>query len=150
MTFRFEALIACGFDDPEQDGTMIAGIAESDDEEDFSLTFMCNFDEPDEQDVRLGFDSHCVVTPDQNTAYGCVRQVELDADVLRITLDPESVDALGLEAPIVEAVLRAPAPEVARMLEVLARILTYGRPDARPLVISLSETSSGPFLGRPR
>ncbi|MEU4091591.1 Imm10 family immunity protein [Streptomyces sp. NPDC026673] len=136
MAFRFEAHIAFGFDDPEQDGTIIAGIAESDDEEDFSLLFMCRFDEPDEQDVRLGFDSHCVVTPDQNTAYGCVRQVERDGDVLRITLDPESLDALGLEAPTVEAVLRAPAPDVARMLEILARILTYGRPDARASVIS--------------
>ncbi|MEU6344432.1 Imm10 family immunity protein [Streptomyces sp. NPDC046977] len=137
MTFRFEARIVCGLDDPEQDGTLIAGLAESDEEEDFSLTFMCRFDEPDEQDVRLGFDSHCVVTPDQNTAYGCVRRAELDGDVLRITLDPESVDALALDGPIVEAVLRAPAADVARMLGVLARVLAYGRPDARPPVVSL-------------
>ncbi|MGI5250087.1 Imm10 family immunity protein [Actinacidiphila glaucinigra] len=137
MTFRFEAHIACGFDDPQQDDCVLAGVAESNDGEDFSLIFMCGFGEPDAQEVRLGFDTHCLVTPDQGTAYGCIRQVELDGDVLRVTLDPESLDALGLDEPVVEAVLRAPAADVSRMREVLARILAYGRPDARPLVVSL-------------
>lgn len=54
-----------------------------------------------------------------------------------MTLDPSSLDALGLADPVVEAVLRAPAAEVARMREVLPRVLAYGRPDARPRVIGL-------------
>ncbi|WP_460064320.1 hypothetical protein [Streptomyces sp. YKOK-I1] len=57
-------------------------------------------------------DTHCLVTPDQGTAYGCVREVELDGEVLRVTLEPSS-------------------------LEVLPRILAYGRPDARPRLIKL-------------
>jgi hypothetical protein len=116
---------------------MLAALAESDDEEAFSMMFMCAFGEPSAQDVAHGFDTHCVVTPDQSTAYGCVRAVELDGDVLRVTLDPASLAALELTDPVVEAVLRAPEVDTARMREVLARVLTYGRPDARPVMTSL-------------
>lgn len=112
---------------------MMAGVAESDDEEAFSLLFMCSFDEPDAQDRCLGVDTHCVVTPDQNAAYGCIH--ELDGDVRRVALDPSSLDALGLADPVVEALLRAPAADVARLREVLPRVVTYGRPDARPRLI---------------
>ncbi|MEU1960043.1 Imm10 family immunity protein [Nocardia sp. NPDC019304] len=136
MAYRFTALVACELDDPDVDDCMMAGVAESNDEEGFSLLFMCDFDDPDEQDVSLGMDTHCLVTPDQGTAYGCVREVELTGDVLRVTLDPESLDDLGLTDPVVEALLHAPAADVARMREVLPRILAYGRPDTRPRLIT--------------
>lgn len=113
----------------------MAGVAESDDEDGFSLMFMCDLDEPDAQDVSLGMDTHCLVTPDQGTAYGCVTEVHLDDAVLRVTLDPGSLDDLGLTDPVVEALLRAPAEDLARMREVLPRILQYGRPEARPRLI---------------
>ncbi|MGW1612468.1 Imm10 family immunity protein [Streptomyces sp. NPDC002285] len=116
---------------------MLAALAEADDEEAFSMMFMCAFGEPSAQDVAHGFDTHCVVTPDQSTAYGCVRAVELDEDVLRVTLDPASLDALELTDPVVEAVLHVPEADTARMLGVLARILAYGRLDARPVVTIL-------------
>jgi hypothetical protein len=136
MTYRFTARVACGLDDPDEDDCMMAGVAESNDEEGFSLLFMCDFDEPDSQEVSLGMDTHCLVTPDQGTAYGCVREVELSDDLLRVTLDPEALDDLGLRDPVVEALLLAPAADVARMREVLPRILAYGRLDARPSVIT--------------
>lgn len=136
MVYRFTALVACGLDDPDVDDCMTAGVAESNDEKGFSLLFMCDFDEPDEQDVSLGMDTYCLVTPDQGTAYGCVRDVELTDDVLRVTLDSESLDNLGLTDPVVEALLRAPAADVARLREVLPRILAYGRPDTRPRLIT--------------
>ncbi|MFJ8825607.1 Imm10 family immunity protein [Streptomyces sp. NPDC102467] len=135
MTYRFTALMACGLDDPDMDDCLMAGVAESDDEDGFSLMFMCDFEEPDTQEVSLGMDTHCLVTPDQGTAYGCVREVQLDNDVLRVTLDPESLDDLGLTDPVVEALLRAPAEDLARMREVLPRILQYGRLEARPRLI---------------
>ncbi|MEU6424065.1 Imm10 family immunity protein [Streptomyces spiralis] len=135
MTYRFTALMACGLDDPDMDDCLMAGVAESDNADGFSLMFMCDFEEPDAQEVSLGMDTHCLVTPDQGTAYGCVREVQLDNDVLRVTLDPESLDDLGLTDPVVEALLRAPAEDLARMREVLPRILRYGRPEARPRLI---------------
>lgn len=138
MTYRFTARVACGLDDPNEDDCMMAGVAESNDEDAFSLLFMCDFDEPGAQEVSLGMDTHCIVTPDQGTAYGCVREVELSGDVLRVTLDPASLDDLDLIDPVIEAaLLRAPATDVARMREVLPRILAYGRPDARPSLITM-------------
>ncbi|MFG3047201.1 Imm10 family immunity protein [Streptomyces sp. NPDC048241] len=136
MTYRFTAQLACGLDNPGEDDCMMAGVAESDDGDGFSLMFMCDFDEPDEQEVSLGMDTHCLVTPDQGTAYGCVREVELIGDVLRVTLDPAALDDLGLADPIAEALLRAPAADVTRMRVVLPRILAYGRPDAHPRLIT--------------
>ncbi|MDQ0985527.1 Imm10 family immunity protein [Streptomyces sp. V2I9] len=111
---------------------MLAGVAESDDDEGFSLHFMCDRAEPGPQEVSLGMDAYCLVTPDRNAAYGCVRAVEFEGDLLRVTLDPASVDGLGLEDDVVEVALRAPADDVARLREVLPRILEYGRPDVRP------------------
>ncbi|MCX5008904.1 Imm10 family immunity protein [Streptomyces sp. NBC_00638] len=137
MTYRFTAKIACGFDDPDQDDCLMAGLAESNDEGAFSLMFMCDFDEPDSQEVSLGMDTHCLVTPDQGTAYGCVRAVELDGDVLRVTMAPSSLGGLGLTDPVVEALLSAPAADLERMRDVLRRILAYGRPDARPRRVEL-------------
>ncbi|MYT70032.1 MULTISPECIES: Imm10 family immunity protein [unclassified Streptomyces] len=136
MTYRFTALLAFGVDDPEVDDCPMAGVAESGDEDGFSLFFMCDFGEPDAQEVSLGMDTHCLVTPDQGTAYGCVQEVWLSDGLLRVTLDPGALGDLGLTDPVVEAVLRAPAEDLARLRDVLPRILRYGRPEARPRMIS--------------
>ncbi|MFI8509944.1 Imm10 family immunity protein [Streptomyces sp. NPDC085460] len=136
MTYRFVANIAYGWHDELPPGAYCpsAGVIESEDEESFALEFQCSVEEPDEQEVRLGLDSYCVVTPDQNTAHGCVRTVELSGDLLRVTFDPARLDDLGLDDPVVEAVLNAPPEDVARMCEALVRILAYGRSDALPTV----------------
>ncbi|GIH94227.1 hypothetical protein ACFFMN_06185 [Planobispora siamensis] len=44
--------------------------------------FRCALDEPDEQDVALGWDTHCAVTADQGTAHGAVNEVALHGNVL--------------------------------------------------------------------
>ncbi|MFI1438149.1 Imm10 family immunity protein [Streptomyces fructofermentans] len=138
MTYRFTADIAYGWHEPGPDiYALTAGVAESDDEESFALEFQCSFEEPDAQNIRNGCDSYCVVTPDQGTAYGCLRTVELEGDILRVTLDPDSLEALFLGDPVVEAVLHAPAGDIAQMREALTRILTYGRPDVLPIVIGV-------------
>ncbi|MFF5504085.1 Imm10 family immunity protein [Streptomyces roseolus] len=136
MSYRFVATIAYGWHEEIPPGAYVpaAGVIESEDEESFALEFQGGIEEPDEQDVRLGMDSYCVVTPDQNTAYGCLRAVELEGDLLRVTFDPARLDDLGLEDPVVEVVLDAPAEDVVRMREALQRILAYGRPDALPVV----------------
>ncbi|MEU3664340.1 Imm10 family immunity protein [Streptomyces sp. NPDC032940] len=137
MTYRFTANIAYGWHEPGPDVYSLgAGVAESDGGG-FALEFQAFFDEPDAQNIRNGTDSYCVVTPDQCTAYGCVRTVELEGDILRITFDPDCLEALFLDDPVVEAVLQAPAADVARMREALTRILAYGRPDALPIVVGV-------------
>ncbi|MFJ7335998.1 Imm10 family immunity protein [Streptomyces sp. NPDC101116] len=138
MTYRFTAKIAYGCHEPGPDiYALTAGVAESEGGEGFALDFQCSFKEPDAQNIRNGCDSYCVVTPDQGTAYGCVRTVELEGDILRVTFDPDSLEALFLDDPVVEAVLHVPAADVAHMKEALTRILAYGRPDALPIVIGV-------------
>lgn len=129
MTYRFVAREAGAEIDP--DGDFIeAGISDRDG---FVMLFQCGGEEPDEQDVALGMDTHCLVTAGQGTAYGCVRAVELTDEVFRVSLDPDSLPALGLSDCEIEAVIEAPAADIAQFREVLARVLAYGRADARPL-----------------
>jgi hypothetical protein len=138
VTYRFTANIAYGWHEPGPDlYSAAAGLAESDDAESFVLEFQSFFEEPDAQNIRNGTDSYCVITPDQGTAYGCVRTVELDGDILRVTFNPDSLQALWLDDPVVEVFLRAPAADIARMREALTRILAYGRPDALPIVVGV-------------
>jgi hypothetical protein len=61
-----------------------------------------------------------------------VRSVVLDGNVLRVSLDPSSLPALGLADAEIEAVLEAPAEDVAAFRAVLPEVLAYGREDARP------------------
>ncbi len=49
-------------------------------------------EEPDEQDIHLGQDTHCLVTQGQGTAYGCVREAVLSGNTLRIFLDPDALE----------------------------------------------------------
>ncbi|MFF7447426.1 MULTISPECIES: Imm10 family immunity protein [unclassified Streptomyces] len=137
MTYRFVARVAGAEIDLDYDCFIEAGVAESEDGSGFFMMFQCSADEPDEQDVSLGLDTHCVVTPDQGTAYGCVRSAELTGNVLRISLAPEALPALDLADPEIEAVLEAPAEDIARFREVLPRVLAYGREDARPAHVAI-------------
>ncbi|MEU2233499.1 Imm10 family immunity protein [Streptomyces vietnamensis] len=131
MTFRFTARVASTEIDPEGYFTE-AGLAEDKDGSGFILMFMAGEAEPDEQEVALGMDTHCLVTAGQGTAYGCVREAVLEGNVLRIVLDPESLESLRLDDGEIEAVIKAPAEDVARFREVLTQVLTYGRADAVP------------------
>ncbi|MFI8324197.1 Imm10 family immunity protein [Streptomyces sp. NPDC085529] len=138
MTYRFVANVVYGWHQDLPPGIHVptAGVAESEDEESFALEFQGGVEEPDEQAVRLGLDSYCVLTPVQNTAYGCVHTVELEGNLLRVTFDPAVLDDLELDDPVVEAVLRAPAEDIARLKDALRHILAYGRAAALPIVIA--------------
>lgn len=51
MAYRFTAEVACGLDDEDVDDCVMAGVAESEDGDAFSLTFMCDFADPDDQEI---------------------------------------------------------------------------------------------------
>ncbi|MEU6949516.1 Imm10 family immunity protein [Streptomyces sp. NPDC046316] len=131
MTYRFTARVATTEIDPDGYFTE-AALAEGEDGSGFIMMFMAGEEEPDDQEVALGMDTHCLVTADQGTAYGCVREAVLEGDVLRISLDPEALESLRLDDAEIEAVLEAPAEDVARFREILAQVLAYGRADAVP------------------
>lgn len=118
------------------DGEMQAGVAEED--EGFFLLFTSPIGEPSAQDILLGLDTYCVMTPDQSTAYGCVREVALTGSLLTVSLDPGCLDDLELEDAKIEAVLDVPAESIDEMRKVLAKVLAFGRQEARPRLTGLS------------
>ncbi|MFI5828511.1 hypothetical protein ACIA6C_14810 [Streptomyces sp. NPDC051578] len=60
----------------------------TEEEEGFFLLFTSAIGEPSAQDTSLGLDTYCVMTSDQCTAYGCVREVALKGTLLTGSLDP--------------------------------------------------------------
>ncbi|MGW1215704.1 Imm10 family immunity protein [Streptomyces sp. NPDC002499] len=122
--------------DPDND-VMTAGVAEDGDGEGFILLFMSNISEPSRQTVSLGLDTHCLVTQDQGTAYGCVREIALSNRLLAVSLVSASLDDLGLDDAEIEAELDVPDEDIERMREVLAQVLAFGRIDARPRRVDL-------------
>jgi thiamine biosynthesis lipoprotein ApbE len=136
MTFRFTARVAGVEIDPDGYFTE-AGLSETEDGSGFILSFMSGEEDPDDQEVALGMDTHCLVTPGQGTAYGCVREAVMEGNVLRVVLDPEALESLRLEDSEIEAVIEAPAQDVARFRETLAQVLAYGRTDALPTRVAV-------------
>lgn len=131
MTYRFIARVATTEIDPDGYFTE-AALAEDESGGGFILMFMAGEEEPDDQEVALGMDTHCLVTAGQGTAYGCVREAVLSDNILRVSLDPGSLDNLRLNDHEIEAVIETSAEDLAAFREVLAQVLAYGRADARP------------------
>ena len=125
MPIRFVARVLRSEEQPENDCALV-GIGE-DIADGFGLVFQCGLAEPDEQDVALGMDSHCLVTTDGGTAYGCVTEISLDGDLLRIVLDPASLADLEVEDAVIEVTLALGDGEVAALRAGLRRVLGYGR-----------------------
>ncbi|NEC85666.1 Imm10 family immunity protein [Streptomyces sp. SID12501] len=136
MTLRFTARAVAAEVDLDND-VMRAGVAEDEAGEGFFLLFMSNIGEPSRQNMSLGLDSHCVVTQSHGTAYGCVRAVTLSGGRLTVSLDPASLDELGLDDPEIEAELDVPDEDIERMRAVLAQVLAFGRADSRPRYVGL-------------
>ncbi|MET9624657.1 Imm10 family immunity protein [Streptomyces sp. NPDC006464] len=134
MTHRFTARAVAA--EVDVDGEMQAGVAEED--EGFFLLFTSATGEPSVQDISLGLDTYCVTTPDQCTAYGCVREVALTGSLLTVSLDPGCLDDLELEDAKIEALLDVPAESIDEMREVPAKVLTSGREEARPRLTGFS------------
>ncbi|MFD3683039.1 Imm10 family immunity protein [Streptomyces sp. NPDC059985] len=134
MTYRFMARAVAA--EVDVDGEMQVGVAEEG--EGFFLLFTSAIGEPSVQDISLGLDTYCVMTPDECTAYGCVREVALTGSLLTVSLDPGCLDDLELEDAKIEAVLDLPAESIDEMREVLAKVLTFGREEARPRLTGFS------------
>jgi len=132
MMIRFTAQ-AAGADEYPEDEVLSAGVSETPAGEGVILIFQCCTCEPDDQDIALGMDTYCVVTENQGTAYGAVRELTLRNNVLRVAFDPDDLEALGLAEPEVEVTLDVDEESI----EQLRQILSYGRADARPHVLDL-------------
>ncbi|MFJ3102462.1 hypothetical protein [Streptomyces sp. NPDC086835] len=126
MAYRFTTRVVAAEADPDND-VVRAGVSEDEEGEGFFLLFTSNIGEPSRQNVSLGLDSHCLVTQDRGTACGCVREVALSDGLLTVSLDPASLDDLGLDDAEIEAELAAPDEDIERMREVLAHVPVGGK-----------------------
>ncbi|HEX3782317.1 MAG TPA: Imm10 family immunity protein [Pseudonocardiaceae bacterium] len=124
-------------DEVAEYGCVSASIAEHADGSGFALIFQCGIDEPDEQDVALGMDSYCLITADQGTDYGGVIEATLRERVLRLVLAPDALAPLEVSDTEIEATLEAGDEVIEEFRAGLRRILTYGRPGARPQILRL-------------
>ncbi|MGC9671581.1 Imm10 family immunity protein [Planosporangium sp. 12N6] len=133
MTMRFTARVA-GVDDSD---CLVAGVAEHEDSTGRSLIFQAAQEPPDDQEIRLGMDTYCLVTESQGTAYGCVEEIVIDRDQLRIVLRKDALADLDLNDDVVEVELAADPEATQTFRDMLREILAYGRDNARPTVVRL-------------
>jgi hypothetical protein len=129
----FTAHVA-GVDDSE---CLVAGVAERGDGTGRELIFQASLDQPDEDDADLGMDTYCLVTEQQATAYGCVRELTIDGDRLRVVLSDDALVELGAADSVIEVRLAIDTSSRDLLRAMLGRILSYGREAARPQVLKL-------------
>ncbi|GAA4946235.1 Imm10 family immunity protein [Actinoplanes utahensis] len=133
MPIEFVAHVT-GVDDED---CLVAGIAERADGTGRALIFQAGQEPPDDQDVRLGLDTYCLVTENHGTAYGCVRELTIDGDRLHLEVSADALDDLGLTDTAIRVRLAVPPASIEVLRDHLGRILIYGRADARPAVLRL-------------
>lgn len=91
MTYRFTTRVARTEIDP--DGYFAeAALAEGEDGSGFNFMFMAGEEEPDDQEVTLGVDTHCRA---RDRIWLCAGSC-LTGNVLRASLDPEALEDLRL------------------------------------------------------
>jgi len=127
----FVARVA-GVDDED---CLVAAVAEREDGTGRTLVFQAGLEPPDEQEVRLGMDTYCLVTENHATAYGCVRELVIDGDHMHVVISAGALADLGLNEAVIRVELAVEAQSVELVRDYLERILTYGRRDARPEVL---------------
>ncbi|MEU0562322.1 Imm10 family immunity protein [Dactylosporangium sp. NPDC006015] len=133
MPIEFVASLA-GVDEED---CLVAAVGERDDGTGRALIFQAGDEPPGAQDVQLGMDTYCLSTECQGAAYGCIRELSIDGDRMRVVVSEDALADLGLEDAEIIVKLAADPQTLATFREYLARILTYGRLDARPAVLRL-------------
>ena len=122
------------------DEVVEAGLAEHADGSGWALLFQRTDHEPDEQDIRLGMDSYCLTTGGGLTVYGGLRRAELDGRLLRLTLSVEAADILRL-AEVVTVRLEVEAALRQVFVEMLPRVVLWGRSEERPDLVGFGDVS---------
>lgn len=108
MLTEFVAHVA-GVDD---EYCLVAAVAERNDGTGRSLMFQAGHEPPDEQEVGLGMDTYCLVTENQGTAYGCVRELAIDGDRMHVILAEDALAGLGLDDAAIRVQLAVEAQSI--------------------------------------
>lgn len=117
------------FVEDEDDEVLEAGFAETEDGTGFVLLIQRSLYEPEEQEVRLGMDTYCLVSGGQSIYGGLRRAVRFDQR-LDLTLSSEAAELL--ELPVDLQVRLDGEAAAAEVLDALPRIVMWGREEERP------------------
>ncbi|QLQ37220.1 Imm10 family immunity protein [Micromonospora robiginosa] len=123
----------------DDDGVYVIAVGETGDPESWQLALMeCDEEAAeDPQEIALGCDTYClVVDPGQATHYGGVLECEVAGTRLRLSLTSEAAAALALPADVSFG-LSLTADQVALLKRGLARVLSSGRTNARPVLLQI-------------
>jgi hypothetical protein len=92
---------AAAFANDDENACMVAGFSEFADGSGIALLFQVSAHEPDEQELRLGWDTYCITNGDR-THYGGLRLAVLDplSNRLALTFNREAAETLDLEEEV--------------------------------------------------
>ncbi|WP_203754037.1 Imm10 family immunity protein [Actinoplanes cyaneus] len=122
---------AAGFEIDDADEVVEAGFAEEPDGSGFALMFQRTDYEPDEQDVRFGFDTYCLTTGDGRTHYGGLRSAKLAGADLTLTISPDASATIGV-AEVSTITLDVDADSLAAFRDGLPQVVNWGRDSEIP------------------
>ncbi|MHA5048798.1 hypothetical protein [Streptomyces sp. SD15] len=88
-------------------------------------------EQPDEQNVRNGTDSYCVVNESGGVHYGGLKGVSLLPGLLTLSFDDEAVKVLSLPSNLIPLGIASKA-DFNELRAGLHRVLTYGNPQKLP------------------
>jgi hypothetical protein len=88
-------------------------------------------EQPDEQNVRNGTDTYCVMNESGGVHYGGLKGVSLLPGLLTLSFDEEAVKVLGLPSNVIPLGI-ASTVDLAELRAGLHRVLTYGNPQKFP------------------
>lgn len=88
-------------------------------------------EQPDEQNVRNGTDTYCVMNESGGVQYGGLKGVSLLPGLLTLSFDDEAVKELGLPSNVIPLGI-ASAVDLAELRAGLHRVLTYGNSQKFP------------------
>jgi hypothetical protein len=88
-------------------------------------------EQPDEQNVRNGTDTYCVMNESGGVHYGGLKGVSLLPGLLTLSFDDEAVKVLGLPSNVIPLEI-ASTVDLDEFRAGLHRVLTYGNPQKFP------------------
>ncbi|NUT98134.1 MAG: hypothetical protein HOY78_39595 [Saccharothrix sp.] len=130
-----------GYVEDDEDEVLEAGFSEHEDGSGLVLLLQATAHEPDEQEIRLGMDTYCLVSAGR-THYGGLRRVERDGDLVRFSFDADAVEVLELPAELAVR-LDGPPEAVQRFFAGLPLVLTRGRETGWPELVGFPGRSPG-------
>ncbi|MFJ3249072.1 Imm10 family immunity protein [Streptomyces sp. NPDC086782] len=88
-------------------------------------------EQPDEQNVRNGTDTYCVVNESGGVHYGGLKGVSLMPDLLTLSFNDEATEVLGLPSNVIPLGIAA-GVDLSKLRAGLQYVLTYGNPQKFP------------------